>query len=106
MLLNLSPNTSDDPLLSDHQHDGSPNSGETPQEEDALPLLTGRVRVMMAQRGDDRSAFEPDLCSHNGEKPTISNEGVMLSRCSSHEVRPLYMLDMGRICANIVTCCC
>lgn len=68
--------TSDGRMLSDHQQDGSADCVETPQEEHVLLLLTGRVRVMMVHRGDGRSAFQPDLCSHNGETPTISNEEV------------------------------
>lgn len=78
-------NTSDGRLLSDHQQDGSAACVETSQEEDVLPLSTGRVRVMMVRRGDGRSAFEPDLCSSNGEKPTISDEEV------SHRAGPAAM---------------
>lgn len=68
--------TSDGRMLSDHQQDGSADCVETPQEEHVLLLLPGRVRVMMVHRDDGRSAFQPDLCSHNREAPTISNKEV------------------------------
>lgn len=43
-------------------------TAETRREEDVLPPLTGRMRVMTVRRGDGRSAFDPDLCSHDGVK--------------------------------------